>query len=608
MYNKSIAVVLFLVFLLGLFFQYNRTDGFVRLIKNKNIVATSHNIYGKNEAKAILPREQFLVIYDQGSVQSLFLRHTIESLAESLKKEVVAIPARSTIAPLKGYAGVFLATDNLDTIVDMHEIRRYAQEGGHVYFMMHPLAGNTFQSLMPELGIAKAGGEVQTDGIRIQSDLLLGGKDFKLDGNAYQTAALQLQLKPTAKVHMISQQGIPLIWETKYGQGKYFVYNGTGLADKINRGLLTSLLATSKSVYVYPVVGVKVMFLDDFPAPAPEGDFDEIYQEFKLTTPQFYRQVWWPDILKLGEKYDVKYTGVIIESYNNQVKGPFKPEKGIEAKNNLIVYGRELLKCGGELGIHGYNHQSLAPAGYGQEKLGYNAWQSQADMEEALTELKRYVEEFYPAYAIRSYVPPSNVLSPEGKAALQKVFPDLKIFSSLYNGVSSEEKAYYQDFRYNPDDSVEFPRVSSGYIMEDAMEWEMLNIISAYGIVSHFVHPDEMFYEESSGITWRQMREGFEALLQELQDNFGWLRACTVSQGVDYLNEYFDLDYRIEATEKDWTMYCWGFSKEVYFVLRTDKKIAEASGCDIQQIDEHAYLLKISKPEVHLIFKGDNAK
>ncbi|WP_294152182.1 DUF2194 domain-containing protein [uncultured Selenomonas sp.] len=70
-------------------------------------------------------------------------------------------------------------------------------------------------------------------------------------------------------------------------------------------------------------------------------------------------------MLENAKQHDLKYTGVIIETYGNQVKGPFHELVERTARDNVIIYGRELLRTGGELGLHGYNHQSLAPAGYG---------------------------------------------------------------------------------------------------------------------------------------------------------------------------------------------------------------------------------------------------
>ena len=50
------------------------------------------------------------------------------------------------------------------------------------------------------------------------------------------------------------------------------------------------------------------------------------------------------------------YTGVLVETYNDKINGSFE-ERLVE--ENLLTYGQDLIKMGGELGVHGYNHQSL---------------------------------------------------------------------------------------------------------------------------------------------------------------------------------------------------------------------------------------------------------
>ena len=169
-----------------------------------------------------------------------------------------------------------------------------------------------------------------------------------------------------------------------------------------------------------------------------------------------------------AKRYDLKYTGVMIETYGAQVHGPFHELPGRAARDNVIIYGRELLQAGGELGLHGYNHQSLAPAGYGEDVHGYVPWESEQDMIEATQELYRYAKSLYPGYEFRVYVPPSNVLSPEGKDAVKQAVPTLKIIASLYDGPPSE-KAYYQNYKRNDDGSYELPRISAGFRQHHAL-------------------------------------------------------------------------------------------------------------------------------------------
>ena len=136
----------------------------------------------------------------------------------------------------------------------------------------------------------------------------------------------------------------------------------------------------------------------------------------------------------------------------------------------MVSYGRELLKINGELGLHGYNHQPLAPAGYNQVDLDYKHWEDTKNMEQALTELKNYITDVYPDYEFRSYVPPSNILSPEGRAAIRKVFPSVNIFCALYDG-AYEEKCYYQDYDRLEDGTYNIPRYSAGFVVRDDLYW-----------------------------------------------------------------------------------------------------------------------------------------
>lgn len=603
MYKKNIAVVFVLIFVLGLFFQYDRTDGFVRLITHKNQAVAAFG-EGKNvhSDKENLPRETFLVVYDSGDLQSLFLRKSIENMLNEQKKSAVSVAAKDEIDWSRPYSGIVIACSEFNQIKAFARIWQYLADGGNVAFMMSLPDTN----VSGELGVQTLGAFKTSAGVKMRSNFLFGADGFSTDTVSYSTYAREVALNDKAKLHMTSYEGLPLLWETAVGRGKAIVYNGTRIAEKINRGLMAGMLSQLKQSYIYPIIGMKVIFIDDFPAPEPEGNFEKIYNEFHLSTAQFMRQIWWPDMLAFAQKYDIKYTGLIIESYNNRVEGPFKPDAGRKAKDNLIIYGRELLRQGGELGVHGYNHQSLAPQGYAPEDLGYMAWPSQAAMIEALTELKAYIADVYPDYEIRTYVPPSNVLSPMGKAAVQKAFPNLKIFASLYNG-APEDRGYYQDFRKNEDGTYELPRVSSGFIPSAAMTWENINVLNDKGVFSHFVHPDELFYEESEDLTWRQMHKGFEKMLENLQKNYGWLRACTASQGAEYMDQYISFEYRVVEAADSLTVYSWGLRAEAYFIFKTEREVGSAAGCQLTEIDDGVYLVKIYDEKATIALKGGGA-
>lgn len=607
MHHRSITVILCLVALLGLFFQYNRNDGFLRLIKNTNPAVTLGSTIEKPAGAENLPRERYLLVYDPTSGDSLRLRLNIEKTLRQLKKEVKVIPARQLVDQPLDYSGVILTTSDWDSVKSLNIFRDYVKQGGKAYFLTTPVQGSAFTGMAAEIGFYSLlpQGPSITQGIRMLSNILLGSQGTDFAGIAFNNLSLSGLLADHTIRHMESLAGIPLLWETPYGQGRYIVYNGSNLKDKENRGLIAGILGLGQDYYLYPVIGIKTVCIDDFPAPVPEGYNEKITAEYRLSTPEFFRQVWWPDMLSSAQKYDIKYTGLIIESYNDNVRPPFEPDvdNGTN-RNNLIVYGRELLKSGGELGIHGYNHQSLVLQGQITES-SYKTWASEADMAKSISEVRRYVEAVYPGYQLKVYVPPSNILSPEGRKVVREGLPDLKVIASIAVGHGNGDASYLQDYSRSADGILEMPRLSVDYSRSDTEDWSIYNGITYLGVFSHFVHPDNIFYAENAHKTWREMHTGFESLLKLIKDKFGWLRSTTLSQGAEYLQDNINLEYRVIAGQNELQLISWGFRQDTYFILRTPHTIKAAQGCRVQKIDTNAYLVNVTDPEVKIVFESE---
>src|SRR5690606_9546319 len=149
-----------------------------------------------------------------------------------------------------------------------------------------------------------------------------------------------------------------------------------------------------------------------------------------------------------------------------------------EDLTNLIVYGREVLKTGGEIGIHGYNHQSLTFREDIAKEYGYYPWNSYEDMEASVREVVTFIERAFPNYDAVSYVPPSNVLSEEGRTALVNNWENLRVIASLYED-DPKGYSYVQEFEIAEDGIVEMPRITSGYYEAPDMLWLEASVMTA---------------------------------------------------------------------------------------------------------------------------------
>jgi len=336
--KRSLCILLGIAFLLGLFFQYSRLDGFLHLGAVGNRPLTERLLRSAPTDEE-LPREKFLIIYDPTDVLSMYARHNMEKILTEKRKAFESRPLDDPQPLLGSYQGIALATGHLSSISVLPQIMDYARAGGTVLALQkiesveeRPIDAAT----LAVFGIAQLGAVADVYGIHIHTNFLVGGKDFRFgEGLAFTTQANAVTLTTDATAHITSVDGTPLLWEKPLGDGHIYAYNGVERDDKTNLGIYTALMAHCGTDTIYPVVGVKLFVLDDFPAPVPEGDFERIYNELGVDTETFYRKIWWPCIRRLAEEENIRYTGAIIETYGNQVKGPFRPLGGRAARRRL---------------------------------------------------------------------------------------------------------------------------------------------------------------------------------------------------------------------------------------------------------------------------------
>ena len=240
----------------------------------------------------------------------------------------------------------------------------------------------------------------------------------------------------------------------------------------------------------------------------PGGSGEYIERDYGTSVSSFYTEVWWPDLRRFAQRYGAVFTGLIIEDYNDTVEPPFAVTQDT---SRFQYFAGELLRLGGELGIHGYNHMPLVTAGsldsnegyvpgtYEDAYGGYVYWPSQEAMGGALQELYDFVQATFPDNSPTVYVPPSNILSQPGRDALMASAFDVRVIASIYFD-SSEHVQYVQDFGVADDGVVNTPRIISGGQIDDYMRLSALSELNLHFVSSHFMHPDDMLDPDRAAV------------------------------------------------------------------------------------------------------------
>lgn len=504
---------------------------------------------------------------------------------------------KQTLPELEPYETVTVLLRSLEPLKEnVLDICSWVKEGGSVLFAL-TLQKETYVSMIEQkLGIISSGYQnAEVSSIYFEKDFLIGGGRSYMITDPFDSA-WEVQLDETARVYarIGDENGMPLIWERNYGKGK-FVIDNFGLTEKAVRGFYAASYSLLTDAGVYPVINGSVFYLDDFPSPVPSGDGTYVRRDYNTSIAEFYSNVWWPDMMTLAAKHGVKYTGVIIENYEDDTDGEITEQTDVQ---RFQYFGNMILHQGGELGYHGYNHQplSLSNVDYGTV-LPYKTWTSLDAMEKAVDELIRFGKKMFPATELSVYVPPSNVLSEEGRKLLGEKFPEIRSIASNY---FSGEFAYVQEFETAEDGIVEQPRIISGAVIDDYMQMAALSELNMHFVNSHFMHPDDLLDEDrGAALGWEKLKKLLDEYMTWLNESAEELRNLTGSELAGAVQRYGALTVDKEITEKEIRLHLGHLYDEAYLMVRINEgKPGEVTGGELVNITGNLYLLRAEESEV----------
>lgn len=284
----------------------------------------------------------------------------------------------------------------------------------------------------------------------------------------------------------------PFIISNEIGLGEVVTVNSFVVGGKIYRGILFSSILRGLQGIPYQVADVSTIFLDDFPAPLYNEKLPPIDEEYDVTHAEFVSKIWWPDMVALADSFDITYSAMTAFNYNANVVPPFDFQEwrqGSIVFNDNIIQGSIFLansikNTRHELAFHGYNHFSLWSEDWDNMNFMVSALQAAR---------KRWrIDGLGPLPT--NYVPPTNQIDSIGIQAIIKGMPSIEYMSSLYFGDRSEGQGReFDPDPYAPTALFNYPRISSGFTMNENSLMDQHGLQLLTGIWNHFVHPDDVF-------------------------------------------------------------------------------------------------------------------
>lgn len=499
--------------------------------------------------------------------------------------------------PFDDYETVVVALSNVSPMgVNLLQLTDWVRRGGSALFPL-TLEQEVYSSLInPKIGILSSGQE----NVRVESYypdeafMLGGGRPYPITDPFESSRAVSLSEK--AKVHVWSgdEKKLPLIWEQPYGEGKFVVVN-MGNYEKNVRGFYASAYSLLTDCTIYPVINGAAFYLDDFPAPVHSGKSPYIQRDYGLPVNSFYSNIWWPDMLNLASKYHIKYTGALIENFGDQTDGTI-----VEPHDTQVFqhFGNMILHQQGEIAYHGYNHHPLylenAP-----EHSPYSTWTDETAMKDAMTELISFADELFPSIEKSVYVPPSNMLSAEGRKMISEHFPEIRTIASRYLVFDS---LYHQEFEVAEDGIIEQPRITSGCVVSDYAMLTAVSELNMHFVNSHYMRPDDLLDEyHGAEMGWAALKDSLEGYLNWLYTSAPPLTPLTASQLSGRIQRFAAAAAEKTVTEDGFHFKILNLYDSAYFMVRFNEgKPLSADGGTLEHLTGNLYLLHAESEDVRI--------
>ena len=505
------------------------------------------------------------------------------------------------IPTLKQYQTMVIAMPNLDPLGEhVLQIMQWVKKGGGVMFAMTPEKTGYLDVIGPQIGIESSAYKyVVTEGITPSKDFMLGGGQTYMFSDPFKSS-LSVALNDRAQVEAVSSNGrTPLVWRSSVESGTAVMCN-IGIYVKMVRGFYASAFSLLSSAMAYPVINSAAFYLDDFPSPVPSGNGKYIKRDYNMSISEFYSQVWWPDLVRLAERYGIRFTGVMIENYGDDTKDD--PVRQTD-NTQFEYYGGLLLRQNGEIGYHGYNHQPLVlpNTDYGNEYT-YVQWPNRKAIVDSLNELIAFQKTVLPAATSSVYVPPSNILSSEGRKIIGEDVPQIRAIASMAFPPDSSLE-YVQEFGVAADGVVEAPRIVSGSMVNNSyMRLAAVSELNMHYVSTHFMHPDDLLDEDRGAKEgWETYRKGLEDYLDWLEQSAPSIRMQTGTECAAAVQRFSGLTVSMATSDDSWDLHLGNLIDQGWLMFRANNGTpGRVRGGSLTKLTGNLYLLKATSATVHI--------
>ena len=453
--------------------------------------------------------------------------------------------------------------DTISEYVDLVKLVEFIEAGGKVVFSAGIAEGYEDSYLLPVLGIVEKGLKGHYFEFSFKESYFPIQEDYmKYDGFSSST---WLSLRGEAFVYIETKDnGAPIVYKHPYEKGEVLVINGLFLEDNRYIGFLTAGLSVFLDAFIYPILGVETVYLDNFPIVTYANDA-KCLEVYGRTTESFVRDVIWPEFLGIAVKNNLKYTSSVLGVSSDEDSFP------VISESLFNTMGKSALQYGGEM---------------------IYAVDCTDDTEIYLNE--KFVTSFtrtFLNYEISSMAMLSNSSIDEAKRFIGE---DISAVRGSINAQIEKDRIFFGD------EYFVFPELTNGLDLQNRNMLAISSGLSSYGAVSHTFDINELLVMDENKSGWDKSKKELGEFSEKIFEKTSYLKKVTLKETKNIVKSYENLDYEYKKNGDKLTLQVNNYIVGQPFFYRTEKEIESVTGADIEKIENNYYILRVKDSVVTL--------
>lgn len=451
---------------------------------------------------------------------------------------------------------VVFCDGSIGRYADLVELGSFIAGGGRVILAAGLAEGNEDSYLWPVLGIREKSTRENYNQLLFEKPLLpVQPERAVYDGYSISS---WLYVSDSADVYIRdAEKGVPILYTYAYQEGGVCLINGTYLSDVRCAGLFTGAAAALKEDLLYPVLGVKTVFLDNFPMITFLND-KLCMQLYGCSTESFVRDVVWPSFQGMSLRTVTPYTSSILAIASSETSFPIINDA------LFTTIGKSALQFDGEL-TYAANCMEDGALYFNQD----------------------FIDQFsavFTNYIIRSLAMQTDNFTPE---MLSAPGADLRFVRGMLDSPVTR-------FSWTEDCAV-FPAATAGNSIEGGNLFVLCSVLGAYGMISHVFDVNALIARDEAAASWDLDKKQLGIFESQVLDRASWLEGKTLSQTGGDVRSYQNLDYGWTREGSRVELNCSGMAKGQAFFYHTGGRIRSAEGLSYQEAGNGYYLLRVQE-------------